>query len=232
MTREMPNKLETRIDGALELLDRQLLDVDGRMLGKVDDVELAYTDQGLTVTALLTGQVALLHRLGGDLGNELASKYVQLRPSETHRSRPWRLPIDDVARLDSAVHLHVKRDEAVDRDTESFRLGTLTGMEVLEPEGERVGRVLDARFTPGQHGRHVLSALVVGNGHPGSLLGYDRRPGMGPWVIRQAVGWLHRHTRLVDIEHTRILWNNEQVHLDGPLADIGRSPVRDRDHNK
>jgi len=34
----MPNKLEGTIDGALELLDRQLLDVEGRMLGKVDDV--------------------------------------------------------------------------------------------------------------------------------------------------------------------------------------------------
>jgi sporulation protein YlmC with PRC-barrel domain len=230
MTREMPDKLATVIDGALDLLDRQLLDVEGRMLGKVDDVELAYTDQGLAVTALLTGQVALLHRLGGDLGNELATKYVQLRPSETNRSRPWRLPIDDVARLDSAVHLHVRREEAVDRDTESFRLGTLTGMDVLEPGGERMGRVLDARFTPTEDGRHVLSALVVGKGHPGSLLGYDRRPHMGPWVIRQAVRWLHRDTRLVAIEQTQILWNNEEVHLDSPLADISGSPIRDRDN--
>jgi hypothetical protein len=73
----------------------------------------------------------------------------------------------------------------------------------------------------------VLAALIVGDGHPGSLLGYDRRPGMGPWLIRQAVGWLHRHTRLVDATHAQILWNNEEVHIDRPLADISRPLIRD-----
>jgi hypothetical protein len=53
---------------------------------------------------------------------------------------------------------------------------------------------------------------------------------MGPWVLRQAVRWLHRDTRLVAIEQTQILWNNEEVHLDSPLADISGSPIRDRDN--
>jgi len=224
MTREMPNKLGRRIDGAFELLDRQLLDVDGRMFGKVDDVELTQTDQGLTVTALLTGQVALLHRLGGKLGNELVTKYVQLRPSETNRSRPWRIVIDDVERLDSAVHLRRRRDESVRRDIETFRLGTLTGMDVTEPPAHRVGRVLDARFAPGPDGHLVLEALVIGHGHPGSLLGYDRREGMGPWLVRRAVGWLHRDTCVVDAGHVQILWNTQQVVLDAPKAELSGSP--------
>jgi sporulation protein YlmC with PRC-barrel domain len=226
VTREMPNKLQSRIDGALELLDRQLLDVDGLMLGKVDDVELTQTDQGLTVTALLTGQVALLHRLGGHLGNEMVTKYVQLRPSETSRPRPWRIVMDDVSRLDSAVHLRVHRDESLRRDIETFRLGTLTGMDVLEPEGRPVGRVLDARFTPSPDGRLVLEGLVVGHGHPGSLLGYDRRKGMGPWLVRQTVGYLHRHTCAVQVGHFQILWNNRKIQLNAPLVELGRSALR------
>jgi sporulation protein YlmC with PRC-barrel domain len=232
MSRDMPNKLHTRIDGALELLDRQLLDAEGRMLGKVDDVELTHTDHGLTVTALLTGQIALLHRLGGRLGNELATKYVQLRPQETNRARPWRILIDDVDRLDSAVHLNINRDESMRRDIETFRLGTLTGMEVLEPNGHSAGRVLDARFNPSPNRQLTLEALVVGHGHPGSLLGYDRRPDMGPWVLRRAVGWLHRRSRLVDAKHAKILWNNREVHLDQPLNDISGSLTPQRDHNE
>jgi sporulation protein YlmC with PRC-barrel domain len=223
---EVPNKLTGELDGALDLLDRQLLDVEGRMLGKVDDVELTQTDEGLTVTALLTGQVALLHRLGGRLGNEMVAKYVQLRPSETNRSRPWRIPIEDVERLDSAVHLRVHREESLRRDIETFRLGTLTGMDVIEQQGRRVGRVLDVRYSPGESGRLVLRSLLVGHGRPGSLLGYDRRPGMGPWLVRRVVGWLHRHTRLVGVEHVQILWNNEEIRLQSPLGEISGSPVR------
>jgi sporulation protein YlmC with PRC-barrel domain len=224
VTREMPNKLEGTIDGALELLDRQLLDVEGRMLGKVDDVELTQTESGLTITALLTGPVALLHRLGGRLGNNLVTQYVALRPSETNRSRPWRIVIDDVERLDSALHLRVHRDESLRRDVETFRLGALTGMNAVEPAGRRVGRVLDARFAPSEGGRLVLRGLVVGDGHPGGLLGYDRRPDMGPWVVRRIVGWLHRHTCAVDLEHVQILWNNKEVRLAAPLREI-RGPA-------
>jgi sporulation protein YlmC with PRC-barrel domain len=223
---DVRNKLAGELDGAFELLDRQLLDDEGRMLGKVDDVELTLTDEGLTVTAVLSGQVALLHRLGGRLGNELVAKYVLMRPSEKNRSRPWRIPMSEVARLDSALHLRVQRDETLRRDRETFRLGTLTGMDVTEPGGRRVGRVLDARFAPAPSGHLVLTGLVVGHGHAGSLLGYDRWKDMGPWLIRQVVGWLHRHTVVVGAEHAQILWNNDEVRLDTSLDDIGSVAVR------
>jgi sporulation protein YlmC with PRC-barrel domain len=223
-----PDKLKARIDGALDLLDRQLLDAEGRMLGKVDDVELTRTDDGLTITALLTGPVALLHRLGGSLGNQLATKYVELRPAETNRDRPWRVPMSEIDRVDSAVHLGVRRDETLLRDIETFRLGALTGMAVLDPEQQRVGRVLDARFGPTEDGRLVLQALVIGDGHPGSLLGYDRHPDMGPWLLRRSVGWLHRHTRVVDVQHVQILWNNQEVRLSSALAEVAGDPQLER----
>src|SRR3954451_19751047 len=154
-----PDKLTAQIDGAVDLLDRQLLDGEGRMLGKVDDVELTQTDGGLTVTAVLTGQVALLHRLGGRLGNDLVAKYVQLRPSETNRSRPWRIVIDDVERLDSAIHLRGQRGESTPRDSATSRLGSLTGMDAGQPDDRGVERGLAARFAPATGGRLVLESL-------------------------------------------------------------------------
>jgi sporulation protein YlmC with PRC-barrel domain len=208
------NRLTGPIDGAFNLLDRQLLDSDGKMLGKVDDIELTQHDDGLAITAVLTGSAALLHRLGGRLGNELVDKWEQLRVSEPHRTRPWRIAIEDMDRLDSALHLSVARDGVLRRDTEGYRLGRLTGMKVLGPGGERLGRVLDARFEPGQQGRLVLRSLIVGRGHPGSLLGYDRHRKQGPWLIRAIVGRLHRHTGSVDVEAAQIMWNNAEVHLE------------------
>jgi sporulation protein YlmC with PRC-barrel domain len=207
------NRLTGPIDGALNLLDRQLLDSHGKMLGKADDIELAQQEDGLAITAVLTGPAALLHRLGGGLGNELVTKWEQLKPSEPHRTRPWRIDIDQVDRLDSAIHLAVPLDGVLGRDTEGYRFGRLTGMKVLGPDGERLGRVLDARFQPGLHHRLVIRSLIVGHGRPGSLLGYDRHRKQGPWLIRVIVGWLHRHTGIIDVDDAPILWNNREVHL-------------------
>jgi len=213
MSSDQENRLELPIDGALNLLDRQVLDSDGKMLGKVDDVELTAQEDGLAVTALLTGHAALLHRLGGRLGDELVTKWEQLREAEPNRSRPWRIEIERVHHLDSAIHLEVLREGVLRRDKEAQRLGRLTGMEVLGPDGQHLGQVIDVRFEPGQGGRLVVRALLVGRGRPGSLLGYDRHRKQGPWLVRAIVGWLHRHTGIVDIDAAQILWNRRQVQL-------------------
>src|SRR4051794_41808667 len=56
-------------DLRLRLLDRQVVDPDGAMICKVDDVELAPADGGgYVVTALLAGPLALGPRLPGRLG--------------------------------------------------------------------------------------------------------------------------------------------------------------------
>lgn len=207
------NRLTRPIDGVLNLLDRQLLDSDGKMLGKVDDVELTEQDDTLVITALLTGHAALLDRLGGRLGAALVAKWAQLKVSEPDRSRPWRIDIDDVDRLDSAVHLAVPRDGVLRRDTEARRLGRLTRMKVLGPDNENLGRVLDARFERGLRDRLVLHSLIIGPGRPGSLLGYDRHRRQGPWLIRVLVDRLHRRTGIIGIDAAEILWDAAQVRL-------------------
>jgi hypothetical protein len=63
-----------RLDAGLRLLDRQLVDEDGRLAGKVDDLE--FTDPRdhsgrPELTALLAGPEALAGRLGTPLGRWL-----------------------------------------------------------------------------------------------------------------------------------------------------------------
>lgn len=222
---EPQDRLQGRIDGLFHLMDRQLIDAEGRLLGKVDDVELTHLDGGWTVTALLTGPEAWFGRLGGGIGNSLVSKWESLRPSEPNRTRPWRLPMDLVDRLDSAVHLDVRRQGVLTRDTEAFRLGDLAGMAVLDPDGTKVGKVIDARFEPGDDGAQVLRWLLVGRRGVGSLLGYERRADQGPWLIALLLRWWHRDTRVVPVEHATLSWNTHQVHLDGELASVSR-PAR------
>jgi sporulation protein YlmC with PRC-barrel domain len=213
VTRGIGNRLEGPIDGALHLLDRQVIDVDGRLVCKVDDVEL--TDKGgrLAITSILAGPPALLARIGGRAGKALDRWWVSFKPSDPHRSRPWRLDIAHVDRLDSAVHLSVPRDGAMRRDRDRRRLGQLTGMSVHGPDGDRLGRVLDVRFEPDSDGDQVMRSLIVGHGRPGSLLGYDRRSAKGPTVVRVLVRALHRHTAIVPVDAATIMWDVGVVRL-------------------
>jgi sporulation protein YlmC with PRC-barrel domain len=218
------NRLTGPIDGALHLLDRQLIDRDGALLGKVDDVEITQVGDDLAITAVLAGPAALLGRLGGRPGSALVEKWAQLKVSEPHRTRPWRIDLEDVERLDSALHLSVRRDGVLRRDREGHRLGRLTGMDVLGPDGERIGRVLDARFEPGADGSLVLCSLIVGHGRPGTLLGYDRRSDQGPWLVRTVVRRLHRHTVIVAAEAAEISWADSTVRLRERPTEAPRHP--------
>jgi hypothetical protein len=217
VSEQLPNRLTRKLDGALHLLDRQLLDCNGEMFGKADDLELTDTDHGLTITAILTGPAALLNRLGGVLGATLTNHYRRLRISEPHRDLPWRIDFAEVERLDSAIHVKVPREGVLRRDPVEHRFGELTGMDVfvtLASGSERVGSVLDARFAPGPNGRLVLVSLIVGRGRPGSLLGYDRRRAQGPWLVGKVVRRLHRQTVLADAVNAEIDWEHAEVHLD------------------
>jgi len=216
VSEQLPNRLGGKLDGALHLLDRQLLDCNGEMFGKADDIELTDTAHGLTVTAVLTGPAALLDRLGGRLGATLTDRYRRLRVSEPHRDLPWRIDFAQVDRLDSAIHLKVPREGVLRRDRVEHRLGELSRMDVVVTgEGHgRLGSVLDARFSPGPNGRLVLVSLIVGPGRPGSLLGYDRRRAQGPWLVRQVVRRLHRHTVIADAADAEIDWEKGEVRLD------------------
>lgn len=67
------------IDIGHRLLDRRVVDRDGRVLGRVDDLELS-TEDPVHVTAILLGPEALGRRLGGLLGTFVAG-FARLRPA-------------------------------------------------------------------------------------------------------------------------------------------------------
>jgi hypothetical protein len=92
----------------LHLLDHQIVDRNGRMVGNVDDLELEIVDAGApVVTALLSGAAALAGRHGGRLGRWLGSLQRRLAEDDT----PSRITMDLVLSIDSAVHLSRDRTE-------------------------------------------------------------------------------------------------------------------------
>ena len=119
-------------DAALHLLDRQIVDDRGRMVGKVDDVELTERPDGtLEVTGLLLGPPALLPRL-----STRAFELWQLaEPHRADREKPGRIDIAHVTALTSAV-----------------RLGS--GRQGIVLDGDPAGVVIDAGLAaPPQVGR-------------------------------------------------------------------------------
>jgi sporulation protein YlmC with PRC-barrel domain len=72
----------TTFDIGHRLLDRRVVDRHGRVLGKVDDLELDTDDSGrLHVSAVLMGPEALGRRLGGRLG-AFVSSFGRLRADD------------------------------------------------------------------------------------------------------------------------------------------------------
>jgi hypothetical protein len=99
-----------RIQLAKRLLDRQIVDRSGRLVGRVDDIAFAVDDDGVPyVDCLLTGQGALGQRIGGRVGRVLvaiADRFVESPPVP-----PLRIPLAVVDRVDSAVRLRVDAAE-------------------------------------------------------------------------------------------------------------------------
>jgi sporulation protein YlmC with PRC-barrel domain len=95
----------------LELLDRQILDKDGLMAGKVDDLELVFPEEGKGapyVVSILSGPGALGRRIGGRLGSWLESVHIRLHPEE--QPGPARVPFAVVKRVNNHVELTVSRE--------------------------------------------------------------------------------------------------------------------------
>jgi sporulation protein YlmC with PRC-barrel domain len=98
--------MSDRMDAYYELMDRQILDHDGRMIGKVDDVELEQRDDDrLYVTALLSGPGALGPRFGGALGTIVTSTWSRL----SGRTEPARVEWSEVASVQTVIRLAVGR---------------------------------------------------------------------------------------------------------------------------
>jgi sporulation protein YlmC with PRC-barrel domain len=98
-----------RLDAHLNLLDRQIVDVDGRMVAKVDDVEIQERPDGsYAVTALLVGPGVLGPRIGGVAGRCMTAVWSRLAHKD--RTDPGRIEMAAVADIGSAITLSVRRE--------------------------------------------------------------------------------------------------------------------------
>jgi sporulation protein YlmC with PRC-barrel domain len=96
-----------RID--FHLLDRQIVDLDGYLVGKADDIELGTTEDGRPfVAAILVGHHALGRRIGGVVGRWMAA--VARRLHTTGDPQPLRIPFERVAEIGSAIRLDVRHE--------------------------------------------------------------------------------------------------------------------------
>jgi sporulation protein YlmC with PRC-barrel domain len=100
----------TTVDIHLQLLDRQVLDRDGRLVCKVDDLELEPGPDGVpVVTAILVGPRARGPRIGGRLGQWVTALASRLAASPG--TDPLRIPFRAVTAVHSAVDVGRSRDE-------------------------------------------------------------------------------------------------------------------------
>jgi hypothetical protein len=105
----------------LNLLDRQLLDRDGRPVAKIDDVEIDLLDETAelpTVTALLCGPAALGKRFGPRAGAffEALRGLLRHEPTDTAAS----IPMDLVSDIGPAVKLAADRSSLPVNEVEQF----------------------------------------------------------------------------------------------------------------
>jgi hypothetical protein len=99
------------IDAGLELLDRQMIDIDDRMAGNVDDLELTFPPEGGApfVTAVLAGPGALARRIGGRIGGAIARIHERLQDSDIEG--PARISFGAITSVGSDVRLAVSRED-------------------------------------------------------------------------------------------------------------------------
>jgi sporulation protein YlmC with PRC-barrel domain len=117
------------------------------------------------------------------------------------------------------VELGVGREGVLVRQGQrGHRLNELLQMPVQGLDGARLGRVLDVRLEPetrDEEERIRATGLVVGRGRPGSYFGYDRRPDMGPWLVRKVVRRLHRHSAYAALDDLDELdWDAGVIRVD------------------
>lgn len=96
------------LDAGLHLLDRQLVDTDGTLVGKVDDLELTNPGDGAEpphVTAILTGPGALAGRLRTPFARWLRAASALLR--RAGHDCPTHVPFHQVEQIGGAIRLRI-----------------------------------------------------------------------------------------------------------------------------
>jgi sporulation protein YlmC with PRC-barrel domain len=113
------HKLPRELLAGLELLDRQLIDPDGFLAGKVDDLEFEFDDEGVpTAIAILSGPGALAGRVGGRLGRWIAVLHRRLQDEPD--ARPARVPFELVTGIGTDVTLAARRSELESNHSEDW----------------------------------------------------------------------------------------------------------------
>ena len=118
------------LDLHLHLLDRQVVDPDGRLVCKVDDLELDVDETGRPfVTAILVGPRALGPRLGGRLGRWVTA--IARRLSDGQSEHPPRIDFAQVSDIGSAITVARQLDELnvtpLERWVEAHVIGRIPG---------------------------------------------------------------------------------------------------------
>jgi hypothetical protein len=112
---EIPDELLA----GLQLLDRQLVDADDFLAGKVDDLELEFDDEGIPmVVAILSGPGAVAGRVGGRFGSWIAVLHRRLQ--DAPGSGPARVPFELVTGIGSDVKLTARRSELESNRSEDW----------------------------------------------------------------------------------------------------------------
>lgn len=226
---------EDAFDAVLHLLDRQVVDRDGRMVCKVDDVEITeHADGTWEVTGLLAGPPALVPRFGGRLGDALEERWRRLAPQQGDRLVPWRIGLGQVASLGSGVRLVTEREGLLRRQTDTppaqgdvrRRLNDVIHLRAHTTTGEPLGQVLDVRLTRRRTEplELVATGLVVGRGRPGGHLGYDRAGEQGPLLLNRLVRWIHRHSGYTPMTHVGAVdWERDTIEINAPLQPLAEA---------
>jgi hypothetical protein len=99
------------IDAGLHLLDRQLVDADGRLCGKVDDLELELPDDGglPVVVAVLTGPGVLSTRVRGRITTGIGRLHAWV--ARGVGGGPSRIPFSQVQTISHHLTLTVTVDD-------------------------------------------------------------------------------------------------------------------------
>lgn len=96
----------------LNLLDRQLVDRQERLVGKVDDLELERGDDGsLVVTAILSGPGTLAQRMGFRRYGAWVQRAHRLLGGSDADGDPARIPFSKVASIGNHIDLAADQEE-------------------------------------------------------------------------------------------------------------------------
>jgi sporulation protein YlmC with PRC-barrel domain len=94
----------------LELLDRQVVTLEGRMVGKIDDLEIDVTADPPVVGAILMGPQAWGPRFPGLFGRFVVSLHKRMH--EDPDPQPYRIPASHITDISTAVEVAHEAPEA------------------------------------------------------------------------------------------------------------------------